>query len=331
VRQLSSEAEKTPSNLDQISHPPNRTFGSSMSKITLRQFNEDDRDAFLKLQQDAFREIEYLPRVRVGLAALDPDGSIIAERDGSIVGGIGLYKLDRPGWFEISKLAVRDAQTENLASQLLTRALGNLDSKNVQFLKASTPALQPYVDVYKSLGFEPVRRSVRIVWDISKIQAKTPKIETRELGKELADEAADVWIQGLRPFWDYWIEESGGAEELKVWVRQSVSKKTQTWLGAFIDTKLVGLAMIRADSYGPGEARFNGAYALPAFRGRGIGSALVEATIREAQRLNQKTMRVYTLAFLDHLAPGAVLYLKSGGKIEGEFLQLEKPPRPSVE
>src|SRR5690348_15773802 len=100
-----------------------------MSKTTLRQFHEYDRDAFLKLQQDAFREIEYLPRIRVGLAALDTEGSIIAERDGTIVGGIGLCKLDHPGWYKISKLAVRDAQPENLSYQLLTRALGNLDSK----------------------------------------------------------------------------------------------------------------------------------------------------------------------------------------------------------
>jgi hypothetical protein len=51
---------------------------------------------------------------------------------------------------------------------------------------------------------------------------------------------------------------------------------------------------------------------------------LMKATIDEAQRRNQVTMRVYTLAFLDHLAPGAVLYLKTGGRIEGEYLQLQK-------
>ena len=62
--------------------------------------------------------------------------------------------------------------------------------------------------------------------------------------------AADVWVEGLRPYWDYWIEESGGAEELKAWTRQSVSTKSQTWIGAFDNEKLVGLAMIRPNSYG---------------------------------------------------------------------------------
>ncbi|HVH15077.1 MAG TPA: GNAT family N-acetyltransferase [Candidatus Angelobacter sp.] len=100
--------------------------------------------------------------------------------------------------------------------------------------------------------------------------------------------------------------------------------KRQGWIGVFIDKKLVGLSILRPDWYGSGEARFDGAYAIPEFRKQGIGSALMNATIREACNKNQNTMRVYTLAYLDYLAPGAVLYLKTGGRIEGEYLQLQK-------
>jgi len=50
----------------------------------------------------------------------------------------------------------------------------------------------------------------------------------------------------------------------------------------------------------------------------------MSAIFREAQRLSHQSMLVYTLAFQDHLAQGAVLYLKSGGKIEAGFLQIEK-------
>jgi len=35
-------------------------------------------------------------------------------------------------------------------------------------------------------------------------------------------------------------------------------------------------------------------------------------------------VNVYTTAFLDQLAPEAVLYLKSGGNIEAEYLQLQR-------
>jgi len=83
-------------------------------------------------------------------------------------------------------------------------------------------------------------------------------------------------------------------------------------------------AILPADSYGLGQARFNGAYALPECVDKELGSALMNGTIREAQWLHQKEMKVYTIALLDHLAPGAILYQRSGGRIEGEFLQLER-------
>ena len=190
-------------------------------------------------------------------------------------------------------------------------------------MSAFVPAIQPYVDVYKKASFEPVRRSIRIGWELTEQPTQHSSVQTKELSKEHANEAADVWVDGLRPYWDWWIEEQGGPEELKSWVKESVGTEPG-WIGAFIDEKLVGLAILRPDAYGSGDARFNGAYVLPKLREKRIGSALMNATIREAQRLQQKRMKVYTLAFLDHLAPGSLLYLKSGGKIEAEYLQLRR-------
>jgi GNAT superfamily N-acetyltransferase len=142
-------------------------------------------------------------------------------------------------------------------------------------LKAFVPAVQPYVDVYKRSGFEPVRRSLRIGWDLTAQPMERSKILTRELSKESANDAAQVWVEGLRPYWDWWVEEQGGPETLGDWVKESVGKD-QGWIGAFVDEKLVGLATLRPDFYGRGQARFNGAYALPKFRGRRVGSALMK-------------------------------------------------------
>ena len=294
------------------------------SGVTIRRFKPDDETSFLQLQAAAFREFEYLPRVKSGLSALDPQGSFIAEKDGSPVGCIGIFKLERPAWFEVRNLAVKGPAYLEVAKELLARAIEQVESTHPEYLKASTPAVQPFVDLYKLAGFEPVRRSVRIVWDLSKVEAGEDKVLTRELKKEDANDAARVWVEGLRPYWNYWIEEEGGAEAVASWVKKSVPKGQGWWWGAIINDELVGLAILRPDSYGPGQARFNGAYALPEFRGRGIGSALMNCIIREAKKRDQATMRVNTLAYLDHLAPGAVLYLKTGGRIEAEYLQLEK-------
>jgi GNAT superfamily N-acetyltransferase len=294
-----------------------------MSDLVLRNLTSADEQSFLDMQIHAFRGLEYLPRMKLGLSAFDREGSFVADRDGAMVGCVGLLKLDRPGWFEIRNLALRDAAETDVARRLVNHVTDYVQANSAEFVKAFTPAVQPYVDVYKDAGFEPVRRSLRIRWDLLNCQVHETKIATRELSKELADDAADVWIKGLRPYWDYWIEEQGGPESLAAWVKESVSKR-QGWIGAFLDEKLVGVSILRCDAYGPGEARFNGAYAIPENRKQGVGSALMNATIREAKRRNQSSMRVYTLAFLDHLAPGAVVYLKTGGVIEGEYLQLQK-------
>jgi hypothetical protein len=45
---------------------------------------------------------------------------------------------------------------------------------------------------------------------------------------------------------------------------------------------------------------------------------------RVAKTLGQRKMVVYTFSYLDSLAPGAQLYLKTGGKIEAEYLQLTR-------
>jgi GNAT superfamily N-acetyltransferase len=290
---------------------------------TIREFSQGDEEKLFQIQDDAFRGLEYRPRVKSGLPALDAKGSFIAEKDGSVVGCIALFKLERPGWFEIRNLALRDPSLVNLGRQLVNDAVGRVDSMNPQYLKASTQAVQPYVDIYKQAGFEPLRRTLRIGWDLTGLPTRQSKIETRPLSKEFANEAADVWVEGLRPYWDYWIEEQGGPDEIKAWVRESVPKG-QGWIGAFFDEKLVGLAILRPNFYGTSEARFNGAYVLPSHRAKGVGSALMDAVIREAKREKQHSMKVYTLAYLDHLAPGSILYLKSGGRIEAEYLQLQK-------
>ena len=277
----------------------------------------------MELQTRAFKGLEYLPRIKVGLSGLDRQGSFVAEQNGSVVGCVGLLKLDRPGWFEIRNLALKNPAQTDTAKRLINHVGEYVKANNAEYVKAFTAAVQPYVDVYKETGFEPVRRSLRICWDLATCQVHEDKIETGELSKEWADDAARVWTDGLRPYWDYWIEEQGGPESIQAWVKESVTKR-QGWIGAFIDKKLVGLSILRCDSYGSGEARFNGAYAIPEFRKQGVGSALMNATIREARDRNQHTMRVYTLAYLDHLAPGAVLYLKTRGMIEGEYLQLQK-------
>jgi GNAT superfamily N-acetyltransferase len=62
----------------------------------------------------------------------------------------------------------------------------------------------------------------------------------------------------------------------------------------------------------------------PKYRMRGVGSTLMDFVLKRAKEEGLKKLRVYTMAFLNRLAPGAILYLKSGGKVSVEYIHLEK-------
>ena len=295
-------------------------------EVKFRNFAPGDEHVFLDLLKNCFGSLEYPPRLKGEITGpyLDHKGSFIAEKDGTPIGCVGLRRFPKENWSEIRYLAVSNRQQRSpLAQVLVSKTIQHADTIHVQRLKAFVPAVEPFVDIYKKAGFTPARRSLRISWDLTTLRPEEPSVQIKWISKEHANEAADVWVEGLRPYWEYWIEEQGGPEQCKSWVRESVGRDPW-WIGAFHDQKLVGLSTFRADAYGPAEGRFNGAYVLPKYREQRIGSSLMKFTIREAQRQNQKKMNVYTLGFLDHLAPGSLLYLKTGGKIEAEYLQFER-------
>src|SRR2546430_14179960 len=103
--------------------------------------------------------------------------------------------------------------------------------QNPQYVKGYTHAVQPYVDLYKHAGLEPLRRIVRIGWDFPiTYPVEQNMIETRGLTKDFADEAADGWAEALRPYWDWGIEEQGGPQEIPDLGHKSVTKD-QGWRG----------------------------------------------------------------------------------------------------
>ncbi len=212
-----------------------------------------------------------------------------------------------------------------IASRLISKAEEYAQSKNAERLKAYVPAVQPYAGFYASAGFTATRRDVRVVWDLKRVQNKqvSGEFEITDLNADMANEASRVWARGLSPYWDWWIEEQAGPESASSWVKDSV-KKHDPWVGAFTGNRMIGTSLVWPDRYGPGEARFNGVYVVPEHRSKGVGSALMRAITTKAQGLGQHRMNVYTMSYLDHLAPGAILYLKNGGGIEAEYLRLEK-------
>src|SRR5947208_9409552 len=80
-------------------------------------------------------------------------------------------------------------------------------------MRATTPAIQPYVDVYKGFGFKPLRRDFRITWDLRDASHSLSKrVEINEVAEKTAREIEERFVESIRPYWDWRTEEQGGEE-----------------------------------------------------------------------------------------------------------------------
>ena len=295
--------------------------------IILRSFKPGDEAILTEILNGAFRGLEFLPRAKAALSSpyFNREASLLAEEDGSPKGLIAVFNLPRSNWFEIRFLAVRDAlRRREIAEKLAAKVIGDVESEHPEYLKATTLAVQPYVDIYKTAGFLPVRRTIRMVWDLSASRPGIPADMTIQgMPLERFQEAVAVFIEGLRPYWNWFIQEWNGPEAL-AGTFTAPTEKDHGWICSVDQGKITGIAWLLPNYYSPGVARFQGVYVPPDLRQKGIGSALMDAMLARARDLDQTKLVIYTFAYLDHFAPAVLLYLKSGGRIEAEYLQLQK-------
>jgi len=89
-----------------------------------------------------------------------------------------------------------------------------MEPKKAEYVRATTPAVQPYVDIYRKHRFASLRRDFRIVWRTDEVPVANSRIETEELSDQTTDIASDVFVRASSPYWDWRTEEEGGAAAL---------------------------------------------------------------------------------------------------------------------
>ena len=297
------------------------------SGVSVRGFSHGEESIVLDILSDAFGSFADVPRTKAALSSrrFDADGCFIAEENGEPIGWVAATSLPRENWFVIRYLSIRHTTLQTrVAESLLARAITYVESKGPEFLRATTPAVQPYVEVYRKFGFKPLRRDFRISWEIDDVlDNEDSRLETEEVSDETMDSASSLFARASSPYWDWRTEEEGGIAAVAESFKEDRSRGAR-WILARSNKEHVGLVGLIPDYYEPGVAWFRGAFVLPEHRGKKVGSGLMSEIARFAKHLSQRKMIVYTFSYLDSLAPGALLYLKSGGKIEAEYLQLAR-------
>src|SRR6267143_4969112 len=151
------------------------------SDVIIRRFSRGEESLLLGVLNDALGGFADAQRTRAALSSprFDIDGCFVAEENGVPIGWVAATRLPRDKWFVIRYLSVRRTTLQtSIAETLLARAIVYVESKGPEYLRATTPAVQPYVGVYRKFGFKPLRRDFRISWQIDDVpRTEDPRLE----------------------------------------------------------------------------------------------------------------------------------------------------------
>lgn len=250
----------------------------------------------------------------------------VAVEGSRVVGCIRVHALPRSDAYVIRDLAVQHGES-GILDPLLGAALEYLAQVRATLVRVSTPDVPPYPKAYRRRGFVPVRRAVTLVWDLSESAWRKPTLAN----VAVVDAAgyrptilAELYVEGMRPYWDWYIDERGGAATLKRRVADHFASgpgDDELWLVAEHDGEPVGLA--GASELEQDEADLEGVYVLPEHRGRGVGSALMDATLAGVSERARRLVVGETVTFLEGDTPSVRLYRRSGARLGAEYVHLQ--------
>ncbi|MBW3666140.1 MAG: GNAT family N-acetyltransferase [Actinobacteria bacterium] len=305
-----------------------------MSAPTIRRFQEGDETDLQLLLDRCFGRFETWTADRVAELTVVP-GSDTSELwvalDGSRpVGFVRVFGVPQAGSYVIRELAVDTEAQEPVARDLLDIALEHLKGLDPSGVRGSTLDVAPYPEAYRQKGFTAVRRALTLVWDLTAPRSAPAREDSVVVGEALRhapEHLAELYVEGMRPYWDWLIDERGGTEAYKERVAAHIDGladdgSDEMWLAAEIGGAVVGLAFVT--QLDEEEADMGGVYVLPAYRNQGAGSALMRATLSELrQRAKKRLVVPETITSLDSDLPSIRLYEQSGARVRAEYLHLQ--------
>jgi GNAT superfamily N-acetyltransferase len=270
--------------------------------------------------------------------------TLATERGGELIGAVSLA-FDRRGG-RLRDLAVRtDAQRCGIGTVLIEAALNRFRKQGLRLAEAQDWDAPSYQAFYEALGFRPMRRYLRLCWDlVAPLPALPVNHEATVRQAALADveEIADLYARMYSPYWDW--SRSGTPEEEREKYRARFAERfcekesDRAYLVAVLDGRLVGgitaridQAYNRAKGVALGSLNPGGVGVLPAYRRRGVGSRLLAEALALFRERGLRQAAVWTFSYLEGEAPAVVFYRRSGATVARRKLGWEKTLDPGYQ
>ena len=290
--------------------------------------NVDNFDIVFDLVKSVYRGLEDVTLDSIKAIVSSAEYSMAAMLDGKPVAFASAFIL--PGIVEVRDLAVDPAHSDTLkrlVENLLSRLEPKLRDRLVRVPALGVPSIIRAVSL---LGLEPRRRILKVKWllgpPIMKCAEKPGSgfliIRVSELGQ--LESVAKAYLDGLSTHWRWWIEADEGGygsalSKVTGWLEDNPSR----WFAAVIGDRVIGAAGYAPHPRLDGVAWLAGVAVRPEYRLLKIGWALLCSVLSSAGSEGFEEAVVYTYSPVIGLAPGATLYLKSGGLIQAEYVHFE--------
>lgn len=307
-----------------------------MAEPTIRPYRAGDAVEVARVLVRCFGRLESWTEERVAALAPAPDSATdafwVAFEGQRASGCVRAFTRRQPGGYVVRELAAVGETAGALMDELLDVALAHLARLRARHIRASTPLLPTYPEAYRRRGFSPVRRALTLTWNLAEPTAPVAVPESVTIGDGLRHppaRLAELYVEGMRPYWDWFIEEAGGAEPFKARAAAFIAslppgEDDQLWLTAEVGGEAVGLAYVT--DLGAAQADMGGVYVMPSHRGRGIGTALMHATLTRVRRRASLLVVPETVTGLEGDLPSVRLYKRSGARVRAEYLHLQGRP-----
>jgi GNAT superfamily N-acetyltransferase len=315
-------------------------------ELSVRNYREGDEETWVSVMNDSLRDCPgYEARTMLDFLSwknsgqFDEKGLFFALDGKDVVGTVAAVPLKhlakRKG--RVTDLAVlRSHQRHGVGSALLNAAVTYLGKAGVEEAEAWSWSAPSFVEFYQKRGFRPVRKQLAIYWDLTKpfprFEVNT-KVDVKKATSMDLNVLAELASKAYLPYWDWWYEDYGGAEKVRVHWRKRVQDELESGYVHFIafdEGKPIGFSAAQIDQRLIEQKGVKlgtvwaGVAVLPGHRRKRVGSRLLKESLQFLKKNGMEKAMVGTFTYMGSNAPAVNLYLKSGGNITREFVTMIK-------
>lgn len=309
-----------------------------MFEIQIRHLSPGDLSDWINLLNEAqIRCPGYIPVTSTSVGAwpmsggFSPGETLMASLGELPIGAVS-FSLEGNRGILSHFVVLQGFRRQGIGRQLLEVALQELTQRGADHVLAVCWAFEPYARFFTKLGFSPVTRYLKVLWDLTALPCAHALWEIREATPEDLPALVDLCARTYLPEWTWlWPSEENLRASVQNLLCAAFSKpERRQILVAFQEGRPIGITCPWVDASFVAETGILegmivlGVRVLPEYWEQGIGMILLREALERLRRWGMKYASVWTAAPFDAESPALAFYRVGRGAVTMEWMVLSR-------